>query len=200
MAWFTPLNSSCRVVFHIQPPKAGTITFNGANYSTGDNIVVANGTYSISANAVPGYQFDHWQTGGRINVSDEYSPITTANVNGNGVIMAWFTPLNSSYRISFAIHPPNSGTITFDGKEYGNGDSIKISSGTYSISANAEPGYKFDHWQTGGKITISDENSATTTVTINGNGVIIAWFTFGEKMTVNTPSYHKVIIKPVPVH
>ncbi len=101
MAWFTPLNSSqCRVVFHIHPPNAGTISFNGNSYSNGEVTVVSNGTYSISANPNSGYQFDHWKAEGKINVTDPYSPSTTVSIEGNGVIMAWFTPHKHTFHHS----------------------------------------------------------------------------------------------------
>lgn len=70
----------------------------------------------------------------------------------------------------------NFGRITFDDVAYTLPDTVSKEAGSYTAIANLPDGYVFDHWQISGGVSVSDENSQTTTVTINNDGELIAVF------------------------
>lgn len=79
--------------------------------------------------------------------------------------------------ITFYTDPTNGGTINFDGTTFSNGQSTSVQNGQYSIVANPSANYIFDHWSsTCG--TVTNPNSASTTVTVSTTGYLKAWFTY----------------------
>ena len=197
----SPIKNHYIVVFHTHFRKAGIIVFNGVNYTGWGISIVSNGTYAISASANAGFQFDHWSSEGGISVTESYSSSTTVNVSGNGVLMAWFIPTNSSQcRVVFHINPPNTGTITFNGNSYSNGEIATVSNGTYAISASANAGFQFDHWSSEGGISVTESYSSSTTVNVSGNGVLMAWFAHSEKMIPFHTIQGKINLSILPFH
>ncbi|HEC76887.1 MAG TPA: PKD domain-containing protein, partial [Thermoplasmatales archaeon] len=86
--------------------------------------------------------------------------------------------------ITFYTNPPNVGSIVFNGVTYTNGQSGEYSSRTYSISANIPSGYKFKNWETSGGVSITDSTSFSTTVTVNGDGLLKANFEILVALTI----------------
>ena len=85
-----------------------------------------------------------------------YIVINTLNNNGNTYAVNIYTNVTGA-------------TVTINGITYNNGDTVNLANGTYTVTANAPDGYKFDHWVTIG-ISIADYNSQSTTITVNGAG------------------------------
>jgi hypothetical protein len=89
-------------------------------------------------------------------------------------------PISPLFAVGLYTDPIDSGTITFDGDTYSDGDSTFKSNQVYALTANPEYDYAFDHWSATGGINIADEHSQSTTVTIDCHGSIKAWFFFCE--------------------
>lgn len=78
--------------------------------------------------------------------------------------------------ISAADGETNIGTITLAGKTYGLPARLCAQLGSYPVEAKPASGYSFQRWETGGALTVAEANSASTTVTISGDGTLKAVF------------------------
>ncbi len=128
------------------------------SYDEGD---VAN----LVAIANPGYQFEKW-AGDVSTVADVNAASTTITMNDDYSINAVFTPVKSltvSSTVGGSVTQPGEGTFT-----YWQGTEV-------NLVAVAEPGYTFIGW-TGSTGTITDTNSAVTSITMEGNYTIVANF------------------------
>jgi len=87
----------------------------------------------------------------------------------------------------------NFGTITLDDIDYSLSVSVEKDVGSYTVVANPPEHYIFDSWETSGSVSVSDESSQTTTVTVNGDGELEALFKPKEPhlglMTTYFPQY-----------
>ena len=95
------------------------------------------------------------------------------------------TPKSITYTVTFHVSPSKGGAITFNGVTYKDGQSVVVLGNNYNITADAEAGYKFDHWEISGGISVNNQRSQSTTVTVSGNGEITAVFV--KVVTVPTP-------------
>jgi len=114
---------------------------------------------TISASANSGYEFKKWTKNGS-DVST--SPVYTFTVNENATYTAIFgEPAVTYYTISTEVNPAGAGTVD-GGGTYPAGETVYL-------SANANTGYVFDHWNDG---------SATNprAITVNGNATYTAYF------------------------
>jgi hypothetical protein len=91
-------------------------------------------------------------------------------VGESGTILHYSGP--QLYEVTFDTDPESTGTITFDGVIYNDGDIAAKPAGTYNITANTATGYAFTRWETTGDISVANANSATTTCTVTGNGTL----------------------------
>ena len=118
--------------------------------------------------------------------------------NSEGLDCGWIDKvrIGQLYTIDFYTSPSDGGGISFDGETYEDMDTIFETGGVYNLEAYPENSHKFDHWTSTGDITINDPNSQSTSVTISGDGTIMAWFSYyfvhitdphvGKNQTVNT--------------
>ncbi|WP_455279239.1 CFI-box-CTERM domain-containing protein [[Eubacterium] cellulosolvens] len=74
------------ISFDTGPANMGTITFDGNNYSDGQNVSRQIGTYTITANPASGYAFSKWETSGLVTVTNSTASTTNCTVNGVGTI------------------------------------------------------------------------------------------------------------------
>ncbi|MFQ6052782.1 MAG: hypothetical protein ACE5OO_00950 [Candidatus Bathyarchaeia archaeon] len=85
-------------------------------------------------------------------------------------------PVNAKFKIQYTVTfdtvPADTGSITFDGASYSDGDSVLKGAGTYDITANPGSGYTFTEWETVGGVSVADPSSATTTCTVSGEGTL----------------------------
>ena len=85
----------------------------------------------------------------------------------------------------------NLGLITFAGYTFSLPTDVDVVNGSYTVTYNS--GYTFVRWETTGGVTVSDENAASTTVTVSGNGTLRA---VGSAKTIEytydheTPQWH----------
>ena len=140
----------------------------GASSSEGGQVIVsggptfANGTVvMLEAVADECYQFVSW-TG---EVDDPYSPITTVTMDQAQNVTANFALLIYDLTVSST----DGGEVTSPGE-----DTFACDCGVLvDLVAEVEEGYYFVNW-TGDVSTVADVNSASTTITMNGDYSITA--------------------------
>jgi len=164
------------IEFYTDPSDGGTITFDGTTYSYGESTQIPDDVYNISANPEENHYFYCWTPIGDISVANPYLQNTTADVTGDGILIAWFVFIPPPRTITFYTDPTNKGAIEFDGTIYYNGNETTTIDGTYNISAIPGSGYFFTNWTTEGGITVEDPTSSSTTATVTGDGSLTAWF------------------------
>jgi hypothetical protein len=118
------------------------------------------------------YEFVNW-TGA--NVSDPYSPITTITMDQAQNVTANFALLN----YDLTTGSTDGGEVTSPGE-----DTFACDCGAVvDLVAEADEGYYFVNW-TGDVSTVADVNSASTTITMNGDYSITANFEIEETTPV----------------
>ena len=139
------------------PPAGGSVTGGGA-YHYGD-------TPTLTATANSGYEFAGWQDGSTTNPRQ-------ITVTGNATYTATFSEIGSVYyTVTATVDPTDAGTVTGTGT-YEEGSVIML-------TAVANPGYTFDHWNDGSTIN-------PRSVTVNGNMNFTAYFNRNQyTITVN---------------
>lgn len=127
----------------------------------------------VTAYPSSGYQFDHWSDGSTAN---PYS----LNVTDDLTLTAYFSLAGSQpttyYTITAVSADPSMGSVT-GGGSYASGT-------TATLTASANSGYHFTHWQD--NITNNPRN-----VTVTGNATYTAYFESdggGEQPSDNAPS------------
>ena len=141
------------------PTNGGTVTGGGA-YHYGD-------TPTLTATANSGYEFAGWQDGSTTNPRQ-------ITVTGNATYTATFSEVGATYyTVTASVNPSGAGTVSGTGT-YEAGTVIML-------TANANPGYIFDHWNDGSTInprsvTVNSDLSFTAyfnhnsyTITVNAN-------------------------------
>ena len=79
----------------------------------------------------------------------------------------------TQYQLTFAVSPSGSGSTSPAGSN------VWENAGSLGISATANSGYSFSTWSSNtGSITFNSANSASTTATISGSGIITSNFLF----------------------
>jgi uncharacterized repeat protein (TIGR02543 family) len=120
----------------------------------------------VAITAIPnaGYQFDGW-TG---DVADPNSASTTVTMDGDKTVTAHFSLLPITYELTMAVDPTAGGTT-----DPAVGVHTYPEDEVIDITAIPNAGYEFDYWE--GDVT--DPNSASTTVTMDGDKTVTAHFT-----------------------
>lgn len=137
-AHFLQQNYTITVV--ADPPQGGTVS-GGGSYHYGD-------VATLTATANSGYQFQAWSDGSTQNPH----PVT---VTGNADYKAIFSEVGTTYyNVSANVRPANAGSV--------DGTGAYPAGTTITLTATANPGYIFSHWNDG--IT-----SNPRTVTVNSN-------------------------------
>jgi len=166
----------CLVTFYTDPSTIGSITFEGDIYSDGDSDTFTYGTSSLATANVPvGWEFDHWEATGNIELSSTTANPTTVTVTCGGTLKAVFRQIQCT--VTFLTDPSTVGSITFEGGTYTNGQSDTFTYGTSgSATANVPVGWEFDHWEVTGNVQVSSTTANPTTVTITCGGTLKAYF------------------------
>ncbi|WP_455278130.1 CFI-box-CTERM domain-containing protein [[Eubacterium] cellulosolvens] len=100
------------------------------------------------------------------------SNVVEIQFSSNDYMLTYQKASGAAVTINFATDPSNTGSITFDGSNYGDGATASKSTGTYVISAHPASGYTFSRWEPSGLIFPENLNSDTTDCIINGVGTI----------------------------
>ena len=130
-----------------------------------------NTSVQLTADADPGWTFASWN--GTDN--DAVNP-TTVTMVSNKTITATFT--QNQYTLSTSASPPGSGNVSPSGGTFDSGTVV-------TLTASAEPGYKFGNWSGTGNDTVNP-----TTVTMNSDKTVTAYF------EVNNPPATPTNTKP----
>ncbi len=146
-------------------PAAGGGTSGGGTFASG-----ASATVIATANA--GYAFANWTLGGTVvSSSSSYSFTVTAN----RILVANFTILGGAQRvIATSASPVDGGSLTGAGT-YADGASV-------TVTATANPGFKFSKWKENGS-NVSSSSSYTFTATADRS--LVATFTSGWAITAS---------------
>ena len=154
-AYFTQNQYTITVVAN--PPTGGSVSGGGAYYY---------GDYAtLTANAYSGYEFVGWSDGSSENPHQVL-------VTGNATYTATFSEAGATYyTVSAYVSPAGSGTVS--------GTGTFPAGSTTTLTATANPGYTFDHWNDG-------STTNPRTVTVNNNMSFTAFFTAQQyTITVN---------------
>jgi hypothetical protein len=161
------------VTFDTDPAATGTITFDSVSYSDGNTVDKTAGTYAIVASPGSGYYFDSWVTTGGLSVTSSTSPTATCMVSSTGTLrMVQTTTPPVEYTITFDTDPAATGTITFAGVSYSDGNTLNKTAGTYNIVAVPGSGHYFDSWVTTGGLSVTSSTSNTTTCVVSSTGTL----------------------------
>jgi len=152
------------LTIHINPPDGGTVSRGpeADSYAAGE-------TVTVTAEAKEGYVFAGW-TGEGVNDAD--SPTAAVSMHGDITLIANFERNDDTapteYTLTLNPNFSDRGTVSRDpdAEIYQPGDIV-------AITATAEAGYTFRNWTGDG---IADPSLPATTVTMNGNKMVIANF------------------------
>ncbi|HEY4675022.1 MAG TPA: hypothetical protein VIH48_03095, partial [Candidatus Bathyarchaeia archaeon] len=162
----------CQVTFLTQPGEHGFgINFLGMTYNDSDVGAFSNGISAVATTNCPvGWNFDHWETTGDVEVSIIGENPTCVNVTGGGSLKAIFYP--AMCEVTFLTDPACSCfNITFQCGTYNNGTQDVFDYGTSDFAtANFPTGYVFDHWEAVGNVQLSNTTKNPTNITINCGG------------------------------
>ena len=150
-------HNSYTITVVANPATAGTVSGGGAYYY---------GDYAtLTATAYSGYDFVGWSDGSSENPHQVL-------VTGNATYTATFSQGGATYyTVSTYVSPADAGSVT--------GAGTYPAGATCTLTATANEGYSFDHWNDG-----STQNPRT--VTVNNNMSFTAYFTAGQyTITVN---------------
>ena len=154
-AYFTRNQYTITVVAN--PATGGSVSGGGAYYY---------GDYAtLTASAYSGYDFVGWSDGSSENPHQVL-------VTGNAIYTATFSQGGATYyTVSTYVSPSDAGSVT--------GAGTYQAGATCTLTATANEGYSFDHWNDG-----STQNPRT--ITVNNNMSFTAYFNAGEyTITVN---------------
>jgi len=183
---FTQNQTSYTLTVNRNPTAGGSVTVN--NQSNPAPVPVTGGTSTnISATAASGYTFTNWTvTAGTAQLGNANSASTTVSLSSNATISANFTQnptAPTQYTLTVSRLPAdNAGSVSVKNQNYTT--PVKLDGGAAAaITATPASGYKFTSWTVSyGNASIANANSATTTVTLTADALIVANFT-----TVVTP-------------
>jgi hypothetical protein len=146
--------------------------------SDGNGSVTGSGTYDrdseapITAMPEAHYHFAKWTASGSVTVMNVNSASTTARINGDATVTAHF----AIDRHSLTVESDGNGSVTGSGT-YDWGSEVPI-------AAISKAHYRFVNWTASGSITVTNPNMASTTATINGEGIVTAHFVVIEQRRV----------------
>ena len=169
------------VTIVVEPPLTGEISMNGFDLTESPFLGTYFGgiTQEIEANANQDYTFDYWEFSTNTPINSTNSTLEYS-LSSDLTITAHFAPNNI-----LILLEENEGTIIINGEQYTSFPDTIVVSQTISIEAIPEDGFLFDSWIiTNG--TIDNPNSATATVTINGELELIAVYIPYPVLTLNT--------------
>ena len=178
-------DKTVRAVFIEKPKYTLTMNVSGngsTQPSTGVYTYNAGSVVNISASAFTGWKFDYW-TGGVVNPN---SAFTTVTMNSDKTVTAVFTEQVMEYTLTIDVSGGGSTQPSTGAHTYNAGSVV-------NISASAFTGWEFDHW-TG---DVADPNSVFTTVTMDGDKMVTAFFVnvVASRPTINSFTAEPVMVK-----
>jgi hypothetical protein len=163
----------------ISSTAGGNVTTPGVGTFTYDTGTVVN----LVATPAAGYRFVNW-TGNVGTIGNVNAAATNITMNGDYSITANFVrqyTLTITSTAGGSVTTPGQGTFTYDAAT------------VVSLVATPDAGYRFVNW-TGDLSTIANVNSATTTITMNGDYAITANFVAIYDLTISSTEGGSVTI------
>jgi len=157
----------------INSTEGGSVTTPGYVYLQGVFTYNEGDVVDLVAEADAGYVFDEW-TGDVGTIANVNSASTTITMNGDYTITANFAQ-SPTTEYDLIINSTEGGSVTTPGYVYLQGVFTYNEGDVVDLVAEADAGYVFDEW-TGDVGTIANVNSASTTITMNGDYTITANF------------------------
>jgi hypothetical protein len=170
-----------------QPNNLGNITL-GTNTYTLPNATVVTGDQLLQyAPHNSSYVFMWWETSGEVIPASSIGNPTTLIVcgNGSGIVTAVYgsgppatqqVSVNLQSREETDSAPPNLGKIQFGETLYVLPNVASVLNGTYLLKYIPAEGYTFLNWMVTGDIYANDPYANVTSLTINGNGNVTAFY------------------------
>jgi List-Bact-rpt repeat protein len=154
----------------VSPSECGPLTINGSSEPSGHLLRLDLGTYSLAASACAGGVdlFERWQSTTNLTLGQRGTALTTLSVDGNGSLTAVYVEGDA---VSVSLLPAEGGSVTIAGSTVGNGTSLRLLAGNYSILVRPNPGWRFFRWSTSGQLEVSASSLA-----VLGNGSLIVEF------------------------
>jgi hypothetical protein len=147
----------------VKIPYTLTLAVSGNGTTTpavGDHTYDAGKTVTIKAKPASGWRFDHWDG----DVADPAAATTTVTLDNYKTVTANFAEL-VTYTLTMEIDgegttTPAEGDHTYDPEK------------VVTITAKPATGWRFDRWDG----DVADPHGATTTVTMDDDKTVMAWF------------------------
>jgi hypothetical protein len=153
-------------------PTNGTVSPSPGNHTYD----CGSGPISIHATPASCYKFDYWGMSGGVSVADSTKADTTMTVTGDGSLMPYFALL----RFAVTVCAPTNGTVSPPP-----GDYLYYCGPLQHYDATPARYYGFKQWNTTGGVTPANRTSASTNMTVTGDGTICPVF---EKKTTQVPN------------
>jgi hypothetical protein len=164
----------------------GNILFNGTEEASGSSVSLPAGLYPIAGAPGTGYVFLGWTSDSSDITTLNNSASTSLELGANGTLTLHETlkGATSSFSIGVATSPSSvGGDFTIEGIVYHAGASAPAPVGTFSLSfsvGSSTAGYTFQSWQTTGGVSVASSTSASTQITVTGNGTLTAVLVSGQ--------------------
>ena len=155
-------SSSYTISLSADPVNGGTVS-GGGTFNYGDEC-------TISASPSAGYTFLKW-TNGQEDVTTALTH--TFIVTSSATYVAHFTQIANGYSISASVNPSDGGSVT--------GSGIYAEGITCTLTATANPGYRFVNWTENGVIQWS---TAQYEFIVNRDRVLVANFAEANTYTI----------------
>ncbi len=159
---------------------ASDINGTAACFADSHNYTLAYGNYTLAVFIYHSstYLFSHWITQGNITVSDIQGNNTLLEVNGDGILAAVFLPPQSQTGnvkfsgvrgfVCFLNHTNASGPVCLT-----DGQNATLPAAEYIVEASPyNMSDTFVKWSTQGQISVNNQSSYITNLTVSGNGVL----------------------------
>jgi hypothetical protein len=183
---------SAPVLLNPNPPRYGQIVVNGSAYATPTYVELGFGNHSINQYQFSWGHFSNWTILGNLTFQLLTNTSGQLVVFGNGTVTVNYKPFPA---VGIVISPPNCGQIVVNAQSYASGSTPRLLVGSYSLSATGcGPTLTFDQWNTTGNLAVTAPRSVISTITVNGNGTLVAVYAAAVTVRVQPASFGWVTI------
>ena len=160
----------------VTPTGRANVSVNGSAFAGGSSTTLREGVYPVEALPGPGFSFAGWFTTGGVQVVSN-APTTLLEISGNGTLSldVLGSGVGTLYQVAFSTSPSGVGaTFTFGSTAYTPGTAALVAASSYPVSLSIPSGYAFRSWSSTGGVSVSNPSAASTIVTVQGNGTLVA--------------------------
>jgi hypothetical protein len=161
-AIFRPITT---LFLYTSPTSCGSIEVGGVRYPTNSTVQLTEyRSYALAALPCPGYGFVNW-----LNTTGALISDNTLSLSTGAVLTAVFAPVR--YEVKVLITPATCGGVRLAGQVVGNGTTLGLAAGSYTITPSPCAGQHLVNWSLVGNLTVTN-----TTLTVNGSGSVGALY------------------------